>query len=108
MRRVVSMMPWRIARRNAGAICLLCVLLAGSAIANAQPQPPKDFVAVDESLPGEQIPALPLIAGAYGFIWVVLLGYVWSIGRRLQKVEGELADLESRRPPPFAEVTGGK
>ena len=28
---------------------------------------------------------------------VVLLGYVWSIGRRLQKVEGELAELESRK-----------
>ena len=79
------------------AICLLCVVLAGSSIAHGQSQPPKDFVAVDESLPGEQIPALPLIAAAYGFIWVVMLGYVWSIGRRLQKVEGELADLESRR-----------
>ena len=74
------------------------VLLLGPAIAKAeQPQPPKDFVAVDETQPGEQIPALPLIAGAYGFVWVVLLGYVWSIGRRLQKVEGELTELESRR-----------
>ena len=73
------------------------LLVIGPAIAHAQPQPPKDFVAVDESLPGEQIPALPLIAGAYGFVWVVLLGYVWSIGRRLQKVEGELNELESRR-----------
>ena len=76
---------------------LLLVVLLQAAPAMAQPQPPKDFVAVDESQPGEQIPALPLIAGAYGFIWVVLLGYVWSVGRRLQKVEGELADLEARR-----------
>jgi CcmD family protein len=85
-------------RRKPGAIGLLMgVLLLGPAMANAQPQPPKDFVAVDETQPGEQIPALPLIAGAYGFVWVVLLGYVWTIGRRLQKVEGELAELESRR-----------
>jgi CcmD family protein len=90
----MRVMPRAILRLGA-AICVLFVLLAGPAI--AQQQPPKDFVAVDESLPGEQIPALPLIAGAYGFIWVVLLGYVWSIGRRLQKVEGELAELESRR-----------
>lgn len=73
------------------------LLVIGPAIAHAQPQPPKDFVAVDESLPGEQIPAMPLIASAYGFIWLALLGYVWSIGRRLQKVEGELNELESRR-----------
>ncbi len=81
-------------------IVLLCAwLLAAPVVAGAQPQPPKDFVAVDETAPGEQVPALPLIAGAYGFIWVVLLGYVWSIGRRLQKVEGELAELESRKRP---------
>ena len=90
-------------------IALLCGwLVAAPVMAIAQPQPPKDFVAVDESLPGEQIPALPLIAGAYGFVWVVLLGYVWSIGRRLRKVEGELAELESRRKPPSAEATGGR
>jgi CcmD family protein len=90
-------------------IALLCGwLLVAPAAAMAQPQPPKDFVAVDETQPGEQIPALPLIAGAYGFIWIVLLGYVWSLGRRLQKVEGELAELEARSKPPFAEATGGK
>ena len=85
-----------IRRLQPGVICLW-LLLAGATIVTAQPQPPKDFVAVDETAPGEQIPAIPLIAAAYGFIWVVLLGYVWSLGRRLQKVEGELTELESRR-----------
>ena len=79
-------------------VVLICAWLAVTAVAiQAQPQPPKDFVPVDESQPGEQIPALPLIAGAYGFIWIALLGYVWSVGRRLQKVEGELAELERRQ-----------
>ena len=95
MRRVVKAIP----RLKAGAIWLvLGVLLLGpSSLRAHQPQPPKDFVAVDETAPGEQIPAIPLVATAYGFIWVVLLGYVWSLGRRLRKVEGELAELESRR-----------
>ena len=79
-------------------VVLMCAWLAVTAVTiQAQPQPPKDFVAVDESQPGEQLPALPLIAGAYGFIWVALLGYVWSVARRLQKVEGELAALEAKR-----------
>ena len=78
-----------------GAWVVALTLVA--APAQAQPQPPKDFVPVDETLPGEQIPALPLIAGAYGFIWVGLLGYLWMIGKRLQKVEAELGELESRR-----------
>ena len=78
-----------------GGWVLALALLAVTA--HAQPQPPKDFVPVDETQPGEQIPALPLIAGAYGFIWVGLLGYLWIIGKRLQKVEAELGELESRR-----------
>ena len=83
--------------RNLLLCAWLIALPATSSVAAAQPPPPGDFVPVDEAKPGDEIPALPLIATAYGFIWVVLLGYVWSIGRRLQKVEGELAELESRR-----------
>ncbi|HET9705580.1 MAG TPA: CcmD family protein [Vicinamibacterales bacterium] len=80
--------------RALAAAVLVLFLAVG---AEAQPQPPKDFIPVDETQPGEQIPALPLIAGAYGFIWVGLLGYLWMIGKRLQKVEAELGELESRR-----------
>lgn len=77
-------------------------LVAGAAAAPAlmiaaQPPPQSEFVPVDEVPPGEQIPAINLVATAYGFVWVVVLGYVWSIARRLQRVEAELADLESRR-----------
>ena len=89
MRALGAVIP----RLKAGALVLM--LMAGSAY--AQPQPPKDFIPVDETQPGEQIPALPLIAGAYGFIWAGLLGYLWIIGKRLQKVEAELGELESRR-----------
>ena len=79
---------------------LLLGALAASAlpaIAAQQPPPQSEFVPVDEIPPGEQIPAINLVAAAYGFVWVVLLGYVWSIGRRLQKVESELVELESRK-----------
>ena len=63
----------------------------------AQPQPPKEFVPVDGIPPGEQIPAINMVAAAYGFAWVAVMGYVWSIARRLNQVETELTDLESRR-----------
>ena len=62
-----------------------------------QPQPPKEFVPVDEVPPGEQIPAINLVAAAYGFVWLATLGYVWSIARRQKAVDAELAELESRR-----------
>jgi CcmD family protein len=61
------------------------------------PQPPKDFVPVEEGAQVEQIPAMPLIGAAYGFIWVAVFGYVWSLGRRLQKVDAEITELERRK-----------
>ena len=80
---------------------LLVMVLAGAwpvrAMQQQPPQPPKDFVPVDESAPGEQIPAMPLIGGAYGFIWVAVFGYVWSLGRKLQKVDAEITELERRK-----------
>ena len=62
-----------------------------------QPQPPADFVPVENAPPGEQIPAMPLLGAAYGFIWIGVFAYVWSLSRRLQKVEAELTQLESRK-----------
>jgi CcmD family protein len=76
-------------------VVALAVPVAGQE--SPPPQPPSGFVAVDEVPPGEQIPAITLVAAAYGFVWVALLAYVWSIGRRLQTVERELAELESRK-----------
>ena len=61
-----------------------------------QPPPQSEFLPVQDVPPGEQIPAINLVGAAYGFVWVLLLGYVWSIGRRLQQVESELTALESR------------
>lgn len=72
-------------------------VLSAQAVAKEQPQPPADFVPIENAPPGEQIPAMPLLGAAYGFIWVAVFGYVWSLSRRLQKVEAELVDLESRK-----------
>ena len=62
-----------------------------------QPKPPADFVPVENAPPGEQIPAMPLLGAAYGFIWVGVFGYVWSLASRLRKVEAEIAELEAKR-----------
>ena len=61
-----------------------------------QPPPQSEFVPVEDVPPGEQIPAINLVGAAYGFVWVMLLGYVWSIGRRLRNGESEITALESR------------
>ncbi len=78
-------------------VTALSVAAPAMAASAMQPPPQSEFVPVDEVPVGEQIPAFTMVGTAYGFVWVVLLGYVWSIARRLQKVESELTDLESRR-----------
>src|SRR5512140_2587806 len=63
-----------------------------------QPGPQDQFVPV-KSLPQsqtEQLPAQPLVMGAYAFVWAVLLVYVWTVWRRLLKVEKEIHALSER------------
>ena len=77
---------------------MLTGALAGTApIAQAQPKPsPDEFVPMAEVPPEEQIPAINLVAAAYGFVWIVVVGYVWSLGKRLHKAESEIAALERK------------
>ena len=44
----------------------------------------------------ETIPAARLVGIAYGFIWIMLLGYVWSVRSRLARVEREMDALARR------------
>ena len=84
--------------RQIRILMLLAAIVAAPALAGAaQPQPPKEFVPADTIPTDETIPAINLVAAAYGFVWVAVLGYVWSLARRLKTVESELHQLESRR-----------
>jgi CcmD family protein len=60
------------------------------------PSPPEGFVPAGELLAREQLPAAPLVIGAYAVAWVVVFGYLWSIWQRIGRVEQELADVGRR------------
>jgi CcmD family protein len=65
-------------------------------------QPPagqSEFVPVGELPPTEQLPGGVFVVVAYGLIWVALVAYLWSIWRRLGRVEAELRTLERRSVP---------
>lgn len=64
-------------------------------VAQAQPGQ-QEFVPIKDLPPEDVLPAAPLLVSAYVFVWVALMGYVWSIWRRLGKVESELADVSRR------------
>jgi len=87
-------------------LALFVLLLAAPVLAQGQ-QPPKPpttaaqegFVPVDTPTNAQDtIPAARLVGIAYGFIWVVLFGYVWSVRSRLARVEREM-EAVSRRVP---------
>jgi CcmD family protein len=73
----------------------LVVLLAAPVLAQQPPNSGIEGFVPNSSLPPvPRMPAAPLLIAAYAFIWVALLVYLWSIWRRLGRVEGELRQLE--------------
>lgn len=92
----------RVGRRLGGAIVclLLATVLPSSSFEErvlAQPAAqtvPDGFEPVTEVPPEEQIPAQPLVAGAYAFIWVAVLVYVGLLWRRLVAVQKDLDALK--------------
>ncbi len=94
-----------IALRRFVPVVALAGLLAGGAVAVAQPSAPPqqmdEFVPIDQLPQQEQIPAANLLIPAYAFVWVAVLVYVASIAKRLGGVQREVerleADIKARR-----------
>jgi CcmD family protein len=79
-----------------GAMAVM-VAMAASAAAFQPGGGQSEFVPVSSLPPGDQLPAAPLLVAAYAFVWLAAMFYVWTIWRRLQKVEQEMRTLEQRR-----------
>ena len=87
-------------RRNTPAALMLLVLLllfAPSSIAQQPPSAPDGFVPADSIKPQEQLPAAPLVIGAYAVAWVAVFGYLWSIWNRLGRVERDILEVSRRQ-----------
>ena len=55
------------------------------------------YVQVESGAQGkEAISAGPLVIGAYGFIWLVVMLFVWRVAKRGAEVDRDLAALKSR------------
>ena len=62
-----------------------------------QPVIPEGFVPVTGVPPGEQIPAAPLVMVTYAFFLLLMLFYLWTIWRRIGKVESDMQALDRRQ-----------
>lgn len=78
---------------------LIAVLMTMPAmLAAAQPPEPQGgFVPIDQLPAPEAFPAAPLVIAAYAIAWIAIFVYVWSVWRRMNRVEGELREV-LRRP----------
>ena len=86
-------------KRIFGVLAILAVLLSAAPVAAQQPPdaPIEGFEPVESVPPSEQLPAAPLLITAYAFAWLVVFFYVWTVWRRLNKVESEMRLLEKRQ-----------
>ena len=78
-------------------LTIVCTWLLVAGPAFAQPAPQTAFEPYTGPTPAEQLPAAPLLIAAYAFVWVAAMGYLWSIWRRLGKVEADISALERRQ-----------
>jgi CcmD family protein len=62
------------------------------------------FEKMSETAPREVLPATPLVFFAYAFVWLALVVYVFSIWRRMGRVEQDLAAVQQR----LREGSGGR
>jgi len=83
-------------KRSFVFLCLAIMTLAASAFALQPPAGQTEFVPISQLPPAEQLPAAPLLVAAYAFVWLGLMVYMWSIWRRLGKVEADMRALERR------------
>lgn len=88
-RRSGSRKEWRgILAAGMGGALLLSMIGASTAFGQV-------FEKFDETARTE-MPATPFVAGAYAFIWVALMVYVFIIARGLRRAESQIAELRRR------------
>jgi CcmD family protein len=77
-------------KRALAAVAALATTTLAPALALAQ-----EFVKV-EGKTGEEVPAVPFVGIAYGFIWVAILAYVVFVARGVGRVRGEIEELRRK------------
>lgn len=75
------------------------LLLAAPVFAWQPPPGQSEFVPVESLPPSEQLPAAPYLIAAYAFVWIAVMFYLWTIWRRMNRVETEMRALAQKTTP---------
>jgi len=80
--------------RTIAVVCVLMVHVVPST-AQTQPRQQEEFTPIDQLPPQEQLPAAPLLVGAYAFVLLMLFGYLIMVSRRLSTIQTEVDRLDA-------------
>jgi CcmD family protein len=80
---------------------VLVLAVSGPVVASAQNQSPgaarDEYVPIDQLPPEAELPAAPMVVAAYTFVWAAFLVYIFTLVKRLKKIEADLRHLEQPR-----------
>lgn len=77
-------------------IALVTFVLLG-ANAFAQQAASDGFVPMNSLPPGEELPAARFVVASYAFFLLLMVFYIWTIWKRLAKVEQDMKELGRRQ-----------
>ncbi len=79
------------------SIALTTLLLAGVSLFAQAPAGQEGFVPASELPPGQELPAAPLVIASYAFFLLLMMFYLWTVWRRIGRVEKEILELQRRQ-----------
>ena len=80
------------------AFLFVNALWATAALAQPPQTPAREqYVLIDQLPPSEQMPSAPFVVAAYSVVWLVAMFYLWTIWRRIGKVEDDMQALARRQ-----------
>ncbi len=75
---------------------IVSMLLVAAPLLAQAPAGQSEFVPVNGLPESEKLPAAPLLVVAYAVFLLLMVFYVWTVWRRLAKVEADMRALEQR------------
>ena len=77
------------------AVVFVLTMQLSPLAAQTQPRQQEEFTPIDQLPPQEQVPAAPLLVGAYAFVLLMLFGYLVMVSRRLSAIQTEVNRLDA-------------
>jgi len=77
------------------AVVFVLTIQLSPLAAQTQPRQQEEFTPIDQLPPQEQLPAAPLLVGAYAFVLLMLFGYLVMVSRRLSAIQTEVNRLDA-------------